>query len=201
MLPLAPALLTFLYHTRQAVTHPRIQGFLTAERTAAPTVPLGVAGFCWGGLHAILLTHDVPRNSVALADGTVRPLIDCAFTAHPSLVSVPGDFNGVVRPLSVANGDDDQYMASDKMKVVMGILEGKEKEAGGAGRYQVVVYPGAKHGFAVRGDRADPLQRERGEKSEEQAVSWFRRWFGEPADRAVGGDTASADGGGGGEAA
>ena len=197
MLPLAPALLTFLYHTRQAVTHPRIQAFLTAERTAAPAVPLGVAGFCWGGLHAILLTHDVPRNSVALGDGTVRPLVDCAFTAHPSLVSVPGDFNGVVRPLSVANGDDDQYMASEKMKTVVGILEGKEKEAGG-GRYQVVVYPGAKHGFAVRGDRADPLQRERGEKSEEQAVGWFRRWFGE---RAVGGDAAVGGEGGEGEAA
>jgi hypothetical protein len=59
------------------------------------------------------------------------------------------------------------------------ILEGKNAEAGGGeGIHEAVVYPGAKHGFAVRGDLGDPLQRERGEKSEEQAVVWFRRHFG-----------------------
>jgi dienelactone hydrolase len=84
-------------------------------------------------------------------------------------------------------------MGREKMGVLTRVLEGKNEAdaaaaaaagAGGSGgegvlgpRYEVVVYPGAKHGFAVRGDRADPMQREKGEQSEDQAVKWFRRWF------------------------
>jgi hypothetical protein len=33
--------------------------------------------------------------------------------------------------------------------------------------YKAVEYSGAKHKFAVKGDRADPLQKERGEKSKD----------------------------------
>ncbi|KAK4151630.1 protein AIM2 [Chaetomidium leptoderma] len=183
-LSLVPLLLRFLFHNRQAVAHPRVLSFMTALRGNGTDNKVGVAGFCWGGLHAVLLTHDTPQNTtVAVHDGVRRPLIDCAFTAHPSLLSVPAHIEGVVRPLSVANGEDDQYMGREKMQKLKGIMEGKNGEGGGGGggeeKYEVVVYPGAKHGFAVRGDRDDPLQRERGEQSEEQAVRWFRRWFAE----------------------
>ncbi len=170
-------MLTFLYHNRQAVAQPRIQAFLAALRAASPTTPIGVAGFCWGGLHAILLTHDTPQNSTLLPDGTTRPLIDCAFTAHPSMLSLPGHVHDVVRPLSVANGDEDEYLPREKMGVLVEILEEKEKVSGGEGKYQAVVYPDAKHGFAVRGDWKDEKQRERAELCEDQAVEWFKRWF------------------------
>lgn len=186
-LSLVPALLRFLLANRRSAAHPRILSFMTALRASAggggPAAKIGVAGFCWGGLHAVLLTHDTPQNRVAV-DGGVEtcPLVDCAFTAHPSMLSFPGDIEGVVRPLSVANGDDDAWMGKAKMQRLVGMLEGKNAalgEGGGEGeRYEAVVYPGAKHGFAVRGDLGDPLQRERGEQSEEQAVRWFRRWFG-----------------------
>jgi dienelactone hydrolase len=174
---MVPQLLTFLYHNRQGVTQPRIQAFLTAQRAAAPTTPVGVAGFCWGGLHAVLLAHDTPKNTTLSADGTPIPLIDCAFTAHPSLLSVPGHIHGVVQPLSVANGDVDEYMSRDKMVELTRLLKRKESDSGDEGRYQVVVYPGAKHGFAVRGDPADERQKERGEGSENQAVEWFQKWL------------------------
>ncbi|KAH6651269.1 hypothetical protein F5144DRAFT_617875 [Chaetomium tenue] len=205
-LRLLPTILLFLFHTRQSVAHPRVLAFVTALRAANttttnpnPTYPspflpapnkIGIAGLCWGGLHAVLLTHDTPRNRTgdSNGDGASQPLIDCAFTAHPSLLSFPGHIEGVVRPLSVANGDDDRYMGKEKMGVLVRVLEGKNMvdaggEVGGGGdgglgpRYEAVVYPGAKHGFAVRGDKADPMQRERGEQSEDQAVMWFQRWF------------------------
>ena len=172
-------MISFLYHNRQGVAQPRIQAFLTSLRAASPTNPLGVAGFCWGGLHAVLLTHDTPQNSTLLPDGTAHPLIDCAFTAHPSMLAMPGNVRDVVRPLSVANGDEDEYLPREKMGVLVEILEDKEKESGGEGRYQAVVYPGARHGFAVRGDWADEKQRERAEACEDQAVDWFKRWFAE----------------------
>ena len=177
-LTVIPLLLSFLFRTRQSVTHPRIISFLRAVRTSASPPPkLAVAGFCWGGMHAVRLTHDVPATKLE-AEGVEHPLIDCAFTAHPSMLAFPEHIDKVVRPLSVANGDDDQFMGKEKMKRLVEILEGKNAEAGGEGIHEAVVYPGAKHGFAVRGDLGDPLQRERGEKSEEQAVVWFRRHFG-----------------------
>ena len=172
-------MVTFLYHNRQAVAQPRIQSFLASLRAASPTTPIGVAGFCWGGLHAILLTHDTPQNSTQLPDGTTRPLIDCAFTAHPSMLSLPGHVHDVVRPLSVANGGEDEYLPREKMGVLVEILEEKEKASGEEGRYEAVSYPGARHGFAVRGNWADEKQRERAEKCEDQAVEWFKRWFAE----------------------
>ncbi|KAK4096864.1 hypothetical protein N658DRAFT_569648 [Parathielavia hyrcaniae] len=206
LLPLLLAIARLFLHNRRGLAYPRIQAFMAALRassTSTPTTKIGVAGFCWGGLHAVLLTHDTPPNKVfvASADGgggggvgggdVEYPLVDCAFTAHPSLLAFPADLEAVAQPLSVANGEDDQWMGRDKMARLVEILGGKNAElaeappvGGGGGetasegRHEAVVYPGAKHGFAVRGDPEDPMQRERGEQSEEQAVRWFRRWLG-----------------------
>jgi dienelactone hydrolase len=52
------------------------------------------------------------------------------------------------------------------------ILEVKKK-----GDHEVVVMPGAKHGFAVRVDPKDEVQLEFAERAEVQAVEWFSRWF------------------------
>ncbi|KAK0742712.1 Alpha/Beta hydrolase protein, partial [Schizothecium vesticola] len=175
-----PPLLRFAYTCRQSVARKRIADFLRAVRTSASPPPaVGVAGFCWGGFFAVELTHEGPANEmVDPAGGEGRiPLIDCAFTAHPSLLSIPRDAERVSRPLSVANGDDDEFMGRSKMEVLRGVMEGKNAGAG-EGRYEVVVYPGAKHGFAVRRDWDDEVQRGAKEGSEDQAVRFFARFMG-----------------------
>ncbi|VBB71409.1 Putative protein of unknown function [Podospora comata] len=156
-----PELVRFLLYNRYAVAAPRVNAFFHSLRQElGPSGKIGVAGFCWGGLYTIRLTHMSP------------PLVNCAFTAHPSLISVPADINKVKdeTPLSIANGDDDQYLRRAKMETVVKMLRDRE-------RHEVVVYEGAKHGFAVRGDIGDPKQKERGQGSEDQAVGWFRRWM------------------------
>ncbi|KAK3985056.1 Alpha/Beta hydrolase protein [Cladorrhinum sp. PSN332] len=163
---LAPGVLFFLLRNYRGASRPRILSFLRSIRPEFERI--GVAGFCWGGMHSILLTHDTPQNK--LDD---KFLVDCAFSAHPGMLSVPKDVQAVSQPLSVANGDDDEFMGREKMGVLMRVLEEK-----GGEKYQVVVYQGAKHGFAVRGDYSDPKQREQREGSEDQAVRWFGRWFG-----------------------
>jgi dienelactone hydrolase len=184
MLTHIPSVASFMYHGRQAVAHPRVQAFLRALRAqqTLPDAKLGVAGFCWGGLHAVLLTHDGPQNKYSPSGGgEERPLVDCSFTAHPSMLSFPKHIEDVVGPLSVANGDDDRYMGKEKMQTLVKILEGKNAAAGetpGGAKYEVVVYPGARHGFGVRADPKDPVQREAEKGSEAQAVKWFKRWFG-----------------------
>ncbi|KAK3341861.1 dienelactone hydrolase [Lasiosphaeria hispida] len=168
-----PLLARFLFYNRRSVVRPRVLAFVRAVRAeAGPQAKVGVAGFCWGGMYAVQLTHDAPENMSVNG----RAVVDCAFTAHPTFTKVPGDVEKVVRPLSVANGDDDEQMGARAMVRLRAILDAKN-EAAGELVHEAVVYPGARHGFAVRGDRADALQKERGERSEEQAVRWFRVHF------------------------
>jgi len=179
-----PAAVQFLVWNREGAVGPRVGGFMRALAAAEDSskagegkgVKIGVAGFCWGGGYAVRLTHDVPENKVVGVDGVERAVVDCAFTAHPTWVDVPGDVEKVVQPLSVANGEDDKWMGREKWTKLKKILARKNEEAGDE-LHEAVDYPGARHGFAVRGDRSDPLQKERGEKSEDQAVEWFKRHF------------------------
>lgn len=193
-----------------------------ADAAAAAPPPLkgrdirvGVAGFCWGGRYAVQLAAGgrelraccdestssgaAPSSEAAAAAAEAGvPLVDCAFTAHPSLVSVPGDLVKVVQPLSVANGEDDVWMGRENMVKLAAILRGEEAPKAGKARgtgqglvegqggttttetttpHEVVVYEGAAHGFAVRGDPNDPRQAELGLRAEDQAVAWFRKHF------------------------
>lgn len=63
-------------------------------------------------------------------------------------------------------------MKGPKILELKELLEVKKK-----GDHEVVIIPGAKHGFAVRVDAKDAFQAECADKAEEQAVSWFSRWF------------------------
>ncbi|OLN85924.1 Protein AIM2-like protein 3 [Colletotrichum chlorophyti] len=135
----------------------------TAAEAARMDLRIGVAGFCWGGKYVVQLMQ-------ATSGPFQDTLADCGFTAHPSFLSLPGDLENVSLPLSVANGDDDVMMPRVRMaqaKELLGTKRGCE----------VVEYPGAKHGFAVRGDPNDQRQADLGMQAEDQAVRWFRRWF------------------------
>lgn len=165
-----------LIRIRGSVTTPRVHAFFEALRrstTSSSTAAargsnkVGVVGFCWGGRHAIDLC------GTELEPGT--PLVDCGFTAHPSLVKIPDALERVRVPLSVANGENDAFMGRTKMATLQRVLEAVQGEGGKM--HEVVVYEGAIHGFAVRGNPADPRQAELGLKAEDQAVNWFRRQF------------------------
>jgi len=182
-----PALARFMVTCRHALAQERIVSFFRAVRTSgAPsssggTIPkVGAVGFCWGGFYAVELAADEEGSRVMIErDGGETEevsLIDCAFTAHPSLLRIPRDIERVVKPLSVANGDDDEFMGRKAMVGLREVLEGKN-EVAGREVHEVVVYPGAKHGFGVRRDWNDEVQREGRERSEDQAVGWMRRHF------------------------
>ncbi|KAI9678029.1 MAG: hypothetical protein M1817_005973 [Caeruleum heppii] len=157
----------FLLFNRPSVARPRVYSFLTALRSAPTTAHLGigVAGFCWGGKYAVELTHPTATTP----DG--KPLVDVAFTAHPSFVKVPEDVEKVRRPLSIAIGTKDMVMNVKAIERVQDVLAGLEKKERVVS--EVVVYEGAKHGFAVRGNPGDEKEKEHGQKAEDQAVAWF----------------------------
>jgi len=173
--------LPWIIRVRASVVKPRILSFVQALRTSPPpfatdNLKIGAAGFCWGGKYTVFLAADAPSSRVARHASQqsvgIRPLIDCGFTAHPSMVSVPGDIDAVTLPLSVIIGDHDHAMSGPLALQMKEILEVKKK-----GDHEVVIVPGAKHGFAQRTATHDPLQMEVAQQAEDQAIAWFTRWF------------------------
>ncbi|PVH89226.1 alpha/beta-hydrolase [Cadophora sp. DSE1049] len=180
----------WLITTRSGVCRPRILKFFQDLRTSpppfeTPSLKIGVCGFCWGGQYTFLLaadkpSHRVKRHSSQIPTSTspstnasdALPLIDCAFTAHPSFVKVPSDVEAVTVPLSVAVGETDMAMKGPLIRQMKEILEVKKK-----GDNEVVVMPGAKHGFAVRAVPDDGIQRGWADKAETQAIDWFTKYL------------------------
>lgn len=167
---------------RDSVMRPRVDSFFRSIRQSPPpaellghpnTLPpqIGVIGYCWGGLYAVKLAQDTASTRVMPHSGhKLSPLVDCAFTAHPSLLRIPSDIKDLPIPISIASGDGDEWMGAERTKEMARILEKQ-------GKHEVVIYPGAMHGFAVRGDPKDPKQTEYALQAEEQAISWFKKHF------------------------
>ncbi|KAJ8110961.1 hypothetical protein OPT61_g6329 [Boeremia exigua] len=162
-------LLPHLWRNRMGVCWPRMIDWFSALR-AETSMPIGAAGFCWGGLHVIMLAQD--RADVKTTSGS--PLVDACFAAHPSNVSMPSDFERVIRPLSIAVGDEDTLISVAQAKQAQSIL-GKLPD----GKGELKLYPGARHGFSVRASRSTPDAKEtiQAEEAEEQAVFWFKKHF------------------------
>ncbi|KAI9819707.1 MAG: hypothetical protein M1832_003941 [Thelocarpon impressellum] len=151
--------LPFLYRNRAAVVGPRINAFFREIRKHE-TLAVGVAGYCWGGQHAILLAHDDAE--------TKAPLVDAVFTAHPSGVDIPGHIRGVRVPLSIAIGTKDMVLNMKGVHELQTTLGEKTDVPN-----EVQTYEGAKHGFAVRGNPKDPDEAAQASRAEAQAVAWF----------------------------
>lgn len=169
----------FGWRCRMSVSKPRIFGFFQAIRQSPPPgeldpdapLKVGAVGFCWGGKYTVLLAQDTPSSRVPVHGGSrIVPLVDAAFTGHPAMLDIPQDMTDLKVPLSVANGPDDEWMGTENMKKMTAVLEAQ-------GRHEVVVYQGARHGFAIRGNPRDSKQAEMGMMARDQAVKWFRKHF------------------------
>jgi dienelactone hydrolase len=166
------AFIPFLWFTRQAVCEPKIRTWMagfrdTVERDSnngeKDGKMIGAAGFCWGGKYAFLLS----RRSAAGG-----PLLDCAFTAHPSNLVLPVDAQMVASPMCVVVGDRDVLLPVGKVEQMKEVLEAEE----GLG-CEVTVLPGAAHGFALRARPGDEEAMAQGVEAENAAVEWFKRYF------------------------
>ncbi|RDW74143.1 hypothetical protein BP5796_07585 [Coleophoma crateriformis] len=167
-----------------AVSHTRVFSFFQKLRTSPPpfatnSLKIAAAGFCWGGKYTVLLAQDTPssrvprfsEDSTSHASATPEALIECGFTAHPSMLEVPGDIEAVTLPLSIAVGDSDMALKGPLVLQTKEILE--KKDVG----HEVNILPGAKHGFSIRPNPEDELQMEYAEKAEVQALAWFGKWL------------------------
>ena len=166
---LASAMGSFIFFNRLSVRKPVVFKWFQELRASEEgmRLPIGTAGFCWGGLYVVLLCHDEEK-----ANG--RSLIDVGYTAHPSALTIPQDIEKVQQPLSIIIGDKDFIMPIAQVEQADKILKEKDQP----GRYEVTVIKGARHGFATRGDLEKEAEGQQAKQAEEQAVAWFSNWLG-----------------------
>jgi len=141
---------------REAVSKPIVDGFINAVKMIPGTNKVGAIGFCWGGRYAILAAHG---------------LVDAAYACHPSLVAVPGDFEGVTKPLSLACGDKDSLLAEEEVHKIRDVLEKTKAPT------EVEIYKDQVHGFTLRGDWSSDKDKEAMDRACAQGHNWFSKYL------------------------
>jgi len=158
----------WLLKHREGVTRPLIDGFVNTLRTVPGTNKIGAIGFCWGGRYAILQAHGRTES----ADGTSVGGVDAAYAVHPSLVAVPGDFEPVTKPLSLALGDKDSLLDATARGGIQDCLAKKTDVP-----HEIRIYGDQIHGFALRGDWSSEKDKEAMDEAQKQGVEWFNNYL------------------------
>ncbi|KAH0593545.1 hypothetical protein MHUMG1_08683 [Metarhizium humberi] len=147
-------------------TFPGVKGFFEQLRKEeGQALPIGAAGFCWGGKHTVTLAHGAEING--------QPLIDAGFTGHPSLLSLPSDVEKIKRPVSFACAEDDNQISLKQAEQIKAIVTAFPEPYKG----ELRVYQKTGHGFAVRADLKVPDVAAQAAAAEDQAIAWFTSHF------------------------
>jgi len=175
MLASAPSFIMWMTRHKQAPTDKVCMDFLQALRRTTPrSQKIGMAGFCWGGKYAI--RAGLESNMIEI-DGEKVPLVDAVAALHPSHLTLPDDVETLVVPVSCGWGLEDTAVKIEQK----GKMETIHAKCKGAGRklpdMEHKVYTPGRHGFAVRGNPDDPLERACLETSVTQVLDWFGRWL------------------------
>lgn len=117
---------------------------------------IGLVGYCFGGKY-------VARH---LRSGKA----DVGYTAHPSHIE-ESELRQIQGPLAIAAAEEDQIFPAEKRHQSEAILQ----ELGLP--YQLNLYSGVKHGFAVRGDPSDRQIRFAKQSAFLQALEWFGEYL------------------------
>jgi dienelactone hydrolase len=154
----------WLVKHREAVSKPIIDGFIKTVRMIPRTDKVGVIGFCWGGRYAILSAHG---KNFEPGMG-----VDAAYACHPSLVAIPGDFDPVTKPLSLALGTKDSLLGPKEIGQIQETM-GKLTEI----PHEIRLYEDQVHGFALRGDWASEKDKQAMDEAESQGIEWFQKYL------------------------
>jgi dienelactone hydrolase len=121
--------------------------------------------------------------------------VDAAYVAHPSLVDAE-ELAAIKRPLSIAAAGklgyltdlsvcspilqsmtDNNYAETDSIFPTAKRHESEEILAKTGQPYQINLFSGVEHGFAVRADISKPIIRFAKEAAFTQAVAWFNQYL------------------------
>ncbi|KAF7712883.1 Uncharacterized protein PECH_001858 [Penicillium ucsense] len=116
---------------------------------------IGVVGYCFGAKYAVRLLKDAQ--------------VDAAYVAHPSFVDAE-ELAAIQRPLSIAAAETDSIFPAEKRH------ESEQTLAKTGQAYQINLFSGVEHGFAVRADISKPVVRFAKEAAFTQMVAWFNQY-------------------------
>lgn len=119
-----------------------------------------VTGYCFGGKYAFELSH--------------AKLVKVASVSHPSLLKIPEDLEKLKAsdvPLQINSCENDHTYPRDAQEMGDKILgDGKVETP----TYSRAHFAGCDHGFAIRADLSDPVQKKAKEDAFENVVRWFK---------------------------
>lgn len=171
----APAFLMWMTRHKEAPTNKVCMDFLQALRRATPkSQKIGMVGFCWGGKYAI--RAGLESNMIEIDGGKV-PLVDAVVALHPSHLALPDDVEALVVPVSYGWGQEDTMVNIELKAKIEGIHATARQEGRKLPEMEHKVYKPGRHGFAVRGNPDDPLERACLEDSVTQVLNWLGKWL------------------------
>ncbi|KAK5064357.1 hypothetical protein LTR84_000190 [Exophiala bonariae] len=157
------SILPFMQKNAPNRSHGRVRKWMQEFRSVeGANLKIGAIGFCWGGYHVTKLARGDPTSNG-------RPVVDVAYTAHPSELKLPEDIEQIAIPYSVVIGDVDFAMPLKQVEEMRQILS-----KAGKPESEVVVISNAKHGFAVRADPEDEQAMVMAHQAFHQAINWFK---------------------------
>ena len=175
LLASAPSLVTWMMRHKFEPTNKTCMDFLAAlRRGTPPSQKIGISGFCWGGRYAIRAAQN---SSNILINEKSTTLVDAAVALHPSNLAFPTDVENIGVPVSFGWGEED---SNTKIEQKTKVEEIHQRNKATSEQFPVTehkVYKPGRHGFAVRGNPDDPLERACLVDSEKQALDWFNRWL------------------------
>jgi dienelactone hydrolase len=141
---------------------PVISSVITEMRSKYNVKRLGGVGYCFGAKYVIRFLHD---------DSFPDPHLNVGFVAHPSFVTAE-QLRAISVPLSTAAAANDQVFSAEKRRETeeslgSGIHDGRKKA------WQINLYGGVDHGFAVRCNDQDPREKFAMKQAFAQALAWF----------------------------
>jgi dienelactone hydrolase len=96
--------------------------------------------------------------------------VDVGYLAHPSHIEAD-ELKAIQGPLSIAAAETDRVFPSEKRHESEEILKNLGLP------YQINLYSGVSHGFAVRGDLSVKVAKYAKENAFLQAVQWFKEYL------------------------
>ncbi|VUC29391.1 unnamed protein product [Clonostachys rosea] len=149
----------FLYQNRPEVIDPILKASVDFIREKFAVSNIVATGYCFGGRYTFRL----------LSEGNH---VKVGFAAHPSLLE-DAEIASITGPVSVAAAETDDAMPAERR-------HGIEEQLLKTGQtYSMALYSGTMHGFGVRANVSDPVQRFAKEAAFFQAVRWFDAWASE----------------------
>lgn len=135
---------------------PVVHSVLTHMRESLQCQRIGLVGYCFGAKYAIRF---------------LKPGFgDVGYVAHPSFVEAV-ELKNIKGPLSIAAAETDSIFPASKRH------ESEEILAKISQPYQINLFSGVEHGFAVRADIKKSHVRFANENAFCQAVAWFNQYL------------------------